>query len=447
MISICANYRKTNRPTRISLWRTLFVAVVLVNWVLPIEADERVPVIRRFSGKVADLNLLMLAPKSSIITTQEQWKTLWSQWRPEQDLYTVDLDKVLVLVETTPGPNRIFSNQLERDSKGNLVYELAASEKAGPGFGYLIMVIDKSGINSIKGNPIRQSPVKPTDQPTDSKPKTDLPNNQAKQLNNQKELVRVDITGRIRTQFKSVGADSGTTEIQAMVPVAVVEANGIIWELDLNSNPLLRKKLQNANNSLFNVTGELSMERQRGARTARLRYVVKVESLKILQKSSKVASSEAPSPLNTQPPAPSPTDNSKPEDTRMINQPTQPKAATPRRATAFSEISLVTSDGQLQNILADGAIHYESKARNLSRDWTAKPEDIEILDRFVKNTDWDAVPKLTRADEGAENEIGYTISIKGPGFVRRLYIERSKIPSQPEIQSLFGILGKMAKSN
>lgn len=156
MISICANYRKTNRPTRISLWRTLFVAFVLVNWVLPIEADERVPVIRRFSGNVADLNLLMLAPKSSIITTQEQWKTLWSQWRPEQDLYTVDLDKVLVLVETTPGPNRIFSNQLERDSKGNLVYELAASEKAGPGFGYLIMVIDKSGINSIKGNPIGQ---------------------------------------------------------------------------------------------------------------------------------------------------------------------------------------------------------------------------------------------------------------------------------------------------
>ena len=435
MISICANYRKTNRPTRI-----LFVAFVLVNWVLPIEADERVPVIRRFSGNVADLNLLMLAPKSSIITTQEQWKTLWSQWRPEQDLYTVDLDKVLVLVETTPGPNRIFSNQLERNSKGNLVYELAASEKAGPGFGYLIMVIDKSGINSIKGNPIGQSPVKPTDQRTDSKPKTDLPNNQAKQLNNQKELVRVDMTGRVRTQFKSVGTEN---------PSNVISANGIIWELDLNSNPQLRKKLQNANNSLVNVTGELSMERQRGARTARLRYVVKVESLKILQKSSKVASSEAPTPLNTQPPAPSPIDNSRSEDTRMINQPTQPKpkAATPRRATAFSEISLVTSDGQLQTILADGAIHYESKARNLSRDWTAKPEDIEILNRFVKNTDWDAVPKLTRADEGAENEIGYTISIKGPGFVRRLYIERSKISSQPEIQSLFGILGNMAKSN
>lgn len=440
MISICANYRKTNRPTRISLWRTLFVAFVLVNWVLPIEADERVPVIRRFSGNVADLNLLMLAPKSSIITTQEQWKTLWSQWRPEQDLYTVDLDKVLVLVETTPGPNRIFSNQLERDSKGNLVYELAASEKAGPGFGYLIMVIDKSGINSIKGNPIGQSPVKPTDQPTDSKPKTDLPNNQAKQLNNQKELVRVDMTGRVRTQFKSVGTEN---------PSNVISANGIIWELDLNSNPQLRKKLQNANNSLVNVTGELSMERQLGARTARLRYVVKVESLKILQKSSKVASSEAPNPLNTQPAASSPTDNSRSEDTRMINQPTQPKpkAVTPRRATAFSEISLVTSDGQLQTILADGAIHYESKARNLSRDWTAKPEDIEILNRFVKNTDWDAVPKLTRADEGAENEIGYTISIKGPGFVRRLYIERSKISSQPEIQSLFGILGNMAKSN
>ena len=124
-----------------------------------------------------------------------------------------------------------------------------------------------------------------------------------------------------------------------------------------------------------------------------------------------------------------------------------PKAQILPRAMAFSEISLVTSDGQLQTILADGSIHYESKSRNISRDWTARPEEIEKLNQFVKNTDWDSVPKLTRADEGTENEIGYTISIKSPRFVRRIYIERSKISSQPQIESLFKILGEMAKSN
>ena len=133
----------------------------------------------------------------------------------------------------------------------------------------------------------------------------------------------------------------------------------------------------------------------------------------------------------------------------VVNPPTQQTPKTPilPRATNFSEISLVTSDGQQQTILADGAIHYESKSRNISRDLTARPEEIEKLNRFVKNTDWDSVPKLTRADEVTENEIGYTISIKSSRFVRRIYIERSKISSQPQIESLFKILGEMAKSN
>lgn len=440
MSNICSNHGKTNRPTRLLVKRVLLIAFVLSSWALPVEADERVPVIRRFSGNVTNLKLLMLAPNSNIITTQAQWKTLWSEWRPNQKPYPVDLDKILVLVETTPGPNRISTNLLERDSKGNLVYALAATEKAGPGFGYLIMVVDKSGIKSINGKPIGISPIKPIVKPTDPQPKSNPGKNQAKQPSNAKELIRVNMIGRIRTQFKSVGRET---------PSNVISANGIIWELDFDSSPKFSSETQNLNNSLVNVTGELSMERQRGARTARLRYIVKVESLKILQKSTDLAVIEVPSPSNVQPPTKPPTDNSTSVDPRMLNPPTQQTPKTPilRRATNFSEISLVTSDGQQQTILADGAIHYESKSRNISRDWTARPEEIEKLNQFVKNTDWDSVPKLTRADEGTENEIGYTISIKSPRFVRRIYIERSKISSQPQIESLFKILGEMAKSN
>ena len=56
--------------------------------------------------------------------------------------------------------------------------------------------------------------------------------------------------------------------------------------------------------------------------------------------------------------------------------PQKPKDQILPRTIVFSEISLVTSDGQLQTILADGAIHYESKSRKISRDWKAKPEDM-----------------------------------------------------------------------
>lgn len=437
MSSICSNYGKTNRPTWISLWQVLLVAFVLVNWVLPVEADERVPVIRRFSGNVTDLNLLMLGPRSNIITTQKQWKTLWSQWRPDNDLYSIDLDKVLVLVETTPGPNRIFSNQLSRDSKGNLIYELAASEKAGAGFGYLIMVIDKSGINSIKGRPIGKSPIRPTVQPADPTIENNSGGDQTKQQNNERELVRVNMSGRVRTQLLVDSKD----------PIYVISANGIVWELDLGSNPQLLGRLRDANDALINVVGELSMERQRGARTAKLRYIVKVDGLDILKKSAVVNSIKVPP--STSPSIQPPLENPPSVDTRIMKPttPQNPKAQTLPRAMAFSEISLITSDGQLQTILADGSIHYESKSRKISRDWKAKPEEMGVLNQFVKDTDWDSVPKLTRADEGTENEVSYTISIKSSRFVRRIFVDRSKISSQPQIKSLFGILGGMAKGN
>jgi hypothetical protein len=409
----------------------------LVTWVLPVEADERVPVIRRFSGNVTDPSLLMLGPRSNIITTQKQWKTLWSQWRPDNDLYSVDLDKVLVLVETTPGPNRIFSNQLSRDSKGNLIYELAASEKAGAGFGYLIMVIDKSGINSIKGRPIGKSPIRPAVQPAGPTIEDNSGGNYTKQQNNERELVRVNISGRVRAQLLVGSKD----------PIYVISANGIIWELDLGSNPQSLGRLRDANDALVNVVGELSMKRQRGARTAKLRYIVKVDNLDILKKSAEVNTAKVPP--STSPSTQRPLKNQPSIDTRIMKPTTtqNPKAQILPRAMAFSEISLVTSDGQLQTILADGSIHYESKSRKISRDWKAKPEEMSVLNQFVKDTDWDSVPKLTRANEGTENEVSYTISIKSSRFVRRIFIDRSKIPSQPQIKSLFGILGGMAKDN
>ena len=440
MSSICLNRAKTDQLKWVSLRQVLIVGFILVNWALPVRADESVSVIRRFSGNVSDPNLLMLSPRFNIITTQKQWKTLWLKWRPGQELYPVDLDKVLVLVETTPGPNRIFSNQLKRDSEGDLFYELAATEKAGPGFSFLIMVIEKSGINSINGKKFDGSPVKPAIQPVVPKNNSSPPKNAPEIQSERRESVRVDMTGRVRTQFKSVGTENLGT---------VISANGIIWELDLSDKPKLLEKLGESNDALVNVSGVLSMERQRGARTARLRYIVKVDNLDVIETSTATASSEMPSPLNSRPPTKQPLENPASVDSRKLTAPAkkEPKIPLPRRTMGFSEISLVTSDGQLQTILADGSIHYESKSRNLSRDWNANPEEMEILNQFIIKTDWEAVPKLTRADEGTADEINYSISIKNPQFVRRIFIDRSKISSQPQIKTLFTILGNMAKGN
>ena len=154
-----------------------------------------------------------------------------------------------------------------------------------------------------------------------------------------------------------------------------------------------------------------------------------------------------PPPSNTRPPTQLPLEDPASVDTRIlkpVKRPAEPRI--PQRAMAFNEISLVTSDGQLQTILADGAIHYESKiAKSVARldCETGRNGDTKSVLLKIPNGIW--FPKLTRAEEESENEIGYTISIKSPGVVRRIYIERSKVSSQPEIKLLFEILGKMAK--
>jgi hypothetical protein len=134
--------------------------------------------------------------------------------------------------------------------------------------------------------------------------------------------------------------------------------------------------------------------------------------------------------------------------------PLQPNQSTPKSIPdgvaevpkpSFTQLSIVTSDGQTQLIDPDGLVRYESKPNNLSNQWNADSATIAKLHRFMEETAWDRVPKMTRSNLNDPNEISYTISIETSRGVSRFFIDRTAVPDQPTMKQFFEIISEMAR--
>jgi hypothetical protein len=79
------------------------------------------------------------------------WAKLWKAWRGKEELPKVDFEKQLVLVRAVPGAINMIDLDLKLSEKGELKGDFKATEIGGPGFAYLIVVIDRAGIKSYNG--------------------------------------------------------------------------------------------------------------------------------------------------------------------------------------------------------------------------------------------------------------------------------------------------------
>ncbi len=75
----------------------------------------------------------------------------------------------------------------------------------------------------------------------------------------------------------------------------------------------------------------------------------------------------------------------------------------------------------------------------MSDTWTLEPATLSRLHQFVGQTDWEQVPKLTRAENTAD-AFNFSISIETPKGVTRVFIDGPSIPTQPAIEELFAII-------
>jgi hypothetical protein len=336
------------------------IAFVLLGCAVVAMGQQRIDLADRFTGKIADPSLADARPDSGIINDLAAWQKLWSAWRPGQPIKEVDFAQQIVLVDTVPGPNMVFSSLLQLDEQGDLKYEIASQRGAGPGFGYLIMIVSKTGINSVNGKsldgkPIEARPIAKT--PNEAAPQTKPDNRPVPPVTDQTasepkpslgtpgvdpntagmEFVKVEMVGRVRAQFQSVGPETTGT---------LVAANGIIWELDLHQDEQLMETARGLGNSLARISGDLRMLRQRGGLEARVRWIVHVESMESLGIEAGMPPATSPleelnSPRNAQPIAgndrPNPAPNSPMESNPGQSPPLQPNQ-TPSQSVPDSAV-------------------------------------------------------------------------------------------------------------
>ena len=221
----------------------LFSVVMLVS--------EEIKPIREWRGVHPDLALKDLSPENALITDSEQLKKIWQAWRPDDAIPVVDFQSDGILVATAHGPNQVLVNGL-RIEEGDLQFTTGSSRMAGPGFGYLMLQIPRTGFNSVNGAPVP-------------------PAAKGKQVT--AESIEVAVVGRVQSGVVAIGGETtGTT----------ITANNITWELDLQGDEQLLEAVNNLGNSLARVTGKLT--KKQGVEI-RQRWIISVDRIVPLKES------------------------------------------------------------------------------------------------------------------------------------------------------------------
>ena len=126
-----------------------------------------------WAGVLPDASLRAAAPASGVILNDVEFTTLWEAWRPGDKKPEVDFAKTIVVVGTIDGPNRMFVGLNNRE--GNLKTQFGGTKVGGPGFGYLIAVVKRDGIDRVNDRPLPKPSTDPLARPTSSTPPLEEP--------------------------------------------------------------------------------------------------------------------------------------------------------------------------------------------------------------------------------------------------------------------------------
>ena len=195
----------------------------------------------QWTGVLRDAALEAALPEGNLIADEESWAKLWKAWRPDEELPEVDFAESIVYAGTVPGPNRtIFA--ASRNADGELTITLGGTKIGGPGFGYVLAVLPRTGLKTYRGRPLPESAEAG-------------------------EYVRVEVRGQVATGLAAIGGE--TTG-------AAIKADGITFELDFGGDETLAAAAEQADGKLAKVRGRL--ERRAGVEIKE-RWIMHVRSL------------------------------------------------------------------------------------------------------------------------------------------------------------------------
>ena len=141
-------------------------------WVLrrPVPEEDRkpaekdlsgpVPIRRLWDGVLANRNLVKESPEKGVVVDAEAWVKMWKAWRGKEPVPAIDFDKQLAIILTVPGANKITAPELRLDRDGNLKVPLPVSTLLPDDgrVGYMILLINRAGVNSVNGRSIVSAP-------------------------------------------------------------------------------------------------------------------------------------------------------------------------------------------------------------------------------------------------------------------------------------------------
>jgi len=140
------------RRMRVRSALSAFALLLMFTWGAAACRHEVKPV-ESWSSTILDGSKLKAAPRDGFICSEHAWAVLWKAWRSPEPVPDLDFSSDLVLVATAGGPNAVsIIPRLGPD--GDLTLVVSSSKIGGPGFGYLLARILRSGVHAINGVPV-----------------------------------------------------------------------------------------------------------------------------------------------------------------------------------------------------------------------------------------------------------------------------------------------------
>ncbi len=128
------------------------LSVIMVGFVLNANAQDRKPLetLKEWRGDNPNEVLSKDAPK--FVANSKDLEKLWKAWDIKEKIPKVDFAKEIILIATTRGSRLNLKATL--DEKGDLQLLGIATRDLGPGFRYVIISVNKTGIKTIEGKAI-----------------------------------------------------------------------------------------------------------------------------------------------------------------------------------------------------------------------------------------------------------------------------------------------------
>ena len=105
---------------------------------------KKVEITMKWNGSVDDEKAI----KPQVITSAKGLEAAWKAWKAKGDVPKVDFDKNIVVAAYSVG-SRVNLTGAKLDDAGNLEVAAIATADFGPGFRYVVGVVNKEGIKTV----------------------------------------------------------------------------------------------------------------------------------------------------------------------------------------------------------------------------------------------------------------------------------------------------------